>query len=65
MQYHYLYNFKIFLVSDVQHVMHHCQVGISKRMVYCFVRMITGQNMESHARTVDRYENVNMLKVVQ
>jgi hypothetical protein len=33
-------------------------------MDYCFVRMITGQNMENLARIVDRYGEVNIIIAV-
>jgi hypothetical protein len=52
-------NVEKFLITDAQHVMHHYQVGILKKMGCYSVKMIIGQNMENLARIVDRYGGVN------
>jgi hypothetical protein len=44
--------------------MHHSQVGILKKMGCCSVKMITGQNMENHARIVDRYGKEKIYEAV-
>jgi hypothetical protein len=52
--YYIIVNVKTYLVTDVQRVMQHYQVGILKRMGCSSVKMITGQSMENPARIVDR-----------
>jgi hypothetical protein len=44
--------------------MHRSQVGILKKMGCYSVKMITGQNMENLARTVDRYVEEKILEAV-